>query len=89
MKNKIAIEPALSDVRNYLAERGYRVENLNLNEHSSWNLRSYGAIVVTGLNTNLSGIHDTETKAAVINADGLTPEEVAAQIDKRIPTAMG
>jgi hypothetical protein len=87
MKHKIAIEPELSNVKEYLTERGYNVENLKPDKHSSWNLRNYGAIVVTGLSTNLLGINDTQTKAVVINADGLTPEEVAAQIDRRVPSS--
>jgi hypothetical protein len=87
MKDKIAIEPALSNVKDYLTERGYNVENMNTDKHSAWSMRNYGAIIVTGLNTNLLGISDTETKAVIINADGLTPEEVAAQIDRRVPSS--
>jgi galactitol-specific phosphotransferase system IIB component len=76
---KIAIEPALTNVKDYLAGKGYDVESLNSNER--FDMNTYDAIVVTGLNTNLLGIHDTETKAVVINADGLTPPEVAKQLE--------
>jgi hypothetical protein len=76
---KIAIEPALTDVKDYLTGKGYEVECLNSNER--FDLNTYDAIVVTGLNTNLLGINDTETKAIVVNADGLTPPEVEKQID--------
>lgn len=80
MKGKIAIEPALSNVQSYLSEIGYNVESMNVN--GSVNLHGYDAIVVTGLNKDLAGIHDTGTKAAVINADGLTPQEVASELDR-------
>ena len=30
------------------------------------------------------GISDTETKAPVVNAKGLTPEEVKSQIEQRL-----
>jgi precorrin-6B methylase 1 len=80
MKGKIAIEPALSNVKSYLSGIGYNVENISA--AGSTNLRGYDAIVVTGLNKNLAGINDTETKAVVINADGLTPQEVARELDR-------
>jgi hypothetical protein len=80
MKGKIAIEPTLSNVKSYLSEIGYTVESMNVN--GTDNLTGYDAIVVTGLSKNLAGINDTNTKAAVINADGLTPQEVASQLDR-------
>jgi hypothetical protein len=80
MKGKIAIEPALTNVKNYLSGEGYTVESMNIG--GSVNLNGYDAVVVTGLNKNLAGIHDTDTKAIVINADGLTPQEVAQELDR-------
>jgi hypothetical protein len=80
MKGKIAIEPALSNVKNYLAGQGYTVDSMNFN--GGTNLRGYDAIVVTGLNTNLAGVHDADTRAVVINADGLTPQDVARELDR-------
>lgn len=80
MKGKIAIEPTLTNVKNYLTNEGYNVESMNIN--GSVNLSGYDAVVVTGLNTNLAGIHDTGTKAVVINADGRTPQEVARELDR-------
>lgn len=82
MKGKIAIEPTLTNVKEYLTGEGYDVESMNLDEHSSNNLNAYDAIVVTGLNTNLAGVQDTETKAVVISADGLTPPEVAKRLEE-------
>lgn len=79
MNRRIAIEPALSNVRNHLAGKGYTVENLNSNE-----MGSYDAIVITGLNNNLLGMSDTDSKAVVIDASGLTPEEVASEIDRSL-----
>ena len=75
MKGKIAIEPALSNVKSYLTENGYDVVSMTSD------LRGYDAIVVTGLSKNLLGIQDTETKAVVINADGLTPQEIANRLN--------
>lgn len=83
MEGKIAIEPKLTPVKEYLTKKGYQVESINLSDKPSKNLESYDAIVVTGLNSNTLGIQDTETKAVVINADGLTPEEVAKELERR------
>ena len=82
MNGKIAIEPNLTTFKSYLTEKGYNVESINLNESSN-NLEDFDAIVVTGLNTNILGVQDTETKAVIINADGLTPEEVAKELDHK------
>ena len=77
MKGKIAIEPALTTVKDYLSGKGYNVETMNPNGVSSNVLNGYDAIVVTGLSTNLLGIQDADYKAVVISAAGLTPPKVA------------
>ena len=81
MKGRIAIEPTLTDVKEYLAGEGYTVENVQLNDQNLNNLSAYDAVVVSGMNINLLGIQNTATKALVINADGLTPPEVAQRIN--------
>lgn len=78
MKGKIAVEPALTNVKSYLVQQGYAVESMS--EHSHKDLRGYDAVVVSGINQNLLGMQDTQTKAVVINADGLSPEEVAERL---------
>jgi len=85
MKGKIAVELALGNVKDYLTEIGYTVEcmpDLAVQPKNKW--RNYDAIVVSGLSQNLLGIQDTVTKAVVINADGLTPREVAARLSEQI-----
>ncbi len=82
MKRKIAIEPALGNVRDYLIDEGYDVQSMDLSGRSLNNLNQFDAIVVSGLSTNLLGMSDTDTKAVVINADGLTPPEVADRLDE-------
>ena len=80
MKGKIGIEHNLTPVKDYLSGKGYNVECINFDEQST-KLQSYDAIVVTGQNSNFLGVHDTKTCAVVINADGLTPEEVAKELE--------
>jgi hypothetical protein len=79
MNGRIAIEPTLSNVKDYLSGIGYTVETIDENKKTG-SLQDFDVIVVTGLSTNLLGMSGTRTKAPVINADGLTPEEVAGKI---------
>lgn len=81
MEGKIAVEQNLTPVKDYLTGKGYNVECINFNEQSPENLRKYDAIVVSGLNSNFLGFHDTKSSASVINADGLTPEDVARELE--------
>jgi len=82
MKGKIAVEKDLTPVKDYLSHKGYRVDCIDFNQQDSAKLKGYDAIVVTGLNSNVLGIEDTSTKSVVINADGLTPEQVASELEQ-------
>jgi hypothetical protein len=75
---KIAIDPSLSNIKEYLIKQGYIVENVNMNNIS--NLGSYDAYIVSGLSENYLGIQDTSTKAPVIRASGMTPEDILNQL---------
>lgn len=78
---RVAVEKSLSNVKSYLKEQGYSVENL---ENSKDKINSFDAIVVSGQNSNFLGMHDTSTKGSVIYAKGLTPEDVHRQLEKRM-----
>lgn len=80
---KIGIEEGLSNVADFLINKGHTVETLRglmLEDVSS--LKNLDAIVVSGLGANTIGYDDPEINAQVINADGLTPQEVENMIDK-------
>jgi len=78
--NIIAVEGSLTDVRDYLQQRGYKVEALGTGN----NLNKYSAIVITGQDSNMMGIEDTYTKAPIIDARGRSAEEIHDQIQKRL-----
>lgn len=83
--NKIGVEKGLSNIASYLNSQGFSVEILS--DEIGSNTTKYGnleAIVTSGLNSNMLGIHDTSTKIPVINADGMTQEEVKNEIQQRI-----
>jgi hypothetical protein len=81
---KIAIEPNLAPIREYLDEKGYKVESINIGNEYSKRFENYDAFIVTGQNINFLGINDTNTRAVVIDASGLTPEQVYHELQLRL-----
>lgn len=75
----IAIEEDLTPYSKALAGAGFRVIPLNENA-----LHRAQAIVVLGMDDNFMGIEDPLTKAPVINAAGLTAEEVLQEVKNRL-----
>lgn len=80
---KIAIESSLTPIRDYLVQRGYQVENVNPGTSSNVNLSGYDAFILTGTSSNFMGDQKTYTKAAVINASGMSPEDVYNALKKQ------
>lgn len=83
---KIAVERELGNICNYLKEKGYSVQELSKDmKYNSKELDKFDAVVLSGLSENVIGVQDTLTSIPVINADGLTEEQIKMQLDK-IPT---
>ena len=82
---KIGVERSLSNVREYLEKNNESAILLNGTEYQSKKgLNQFDAIVVSGLDSNFLGMHDTSTKVPVINAEGRTAEEVYREIKDRL-----
>jgi hypothetical protein len=79
MKQKIAVEPSLTPIAEFLSSRGYDVQKLSTGEK----LRNVDAYIITGMNKNLMGIGDTDTRAVVIDATGLTGQQVYQELQGR------
>ncbi|SHI44903.1 YkuS family protein [Lutispora thermophila] len=80
-KLKVGVEPSLSNVKRYLEENDINVKEFDSKKMSSaWNMNRYDAVVVSGADINIMGIQDVVGKAKVIDASGMTPEEVYNQI---------
>jgi predicted Rossmann-fold nucleotide-binding protein len=80
MNNKrVAIEANLSNVREYLSQQGYQCEELNAQNASA---QGYSAVVISGADQNIMGMANAQTNAQVINAHGMTPQEVAKRIQQ-------
>jgi galactitol-specific phosphotransferase system IIB component len=83
MNRKIAIEPNLTPIKELLTEKGYNVENIDYGQGTT-NNNNYDAFIVAGVETNFMGIQDTNSKAVVINAEGLTAEQVYQELQKEL-----
>lgn len=81
---KVGIEKGLRNVADYLSSEGYSVQELSgpIKENLS-RLGNLDVIVTSGLDTDMMGHSTTETRTPVVNADGLTPEEVKSLIDRQ------
>ncbi|KMY54150.1 hypothetical protein AC623_09565 [Bacillus sp. FJAT-27231] len=79
MKKRIAVEQSLTNVTQALREKGYDVVDLKTVE----DLKNCSACVITGIDSNIMGMQDTFTEAPVIEANGLSADEVCREIEER------
>jgi hypothetical protein len=83
-KRIIGIEENLTPVKEYLADKGYSVESVDISKEFTNKMEKYDALVVRGMNNNFLGINDTNTKAVVIDAKGMTAEQVYNELESRL-----
>lgn len=81
MRGIIAIEPGLTPFEDALVRDGYQV--VPLDQAGS---RDVDAVIVRGTDSNLGGQQTLRFRGPVIEASGLTPEEVRRQVDERMRT---
>lgn len=80
---KVAVQKGLSSIKNYLSEEGYTVKEFDNRKKNAGNfLDKYDAVVVTGENQDIMGAADTISSTPIIEANGMTGEEVKDQIEK-------
>lgn len=82
MVKKIAVQKGLTPVQEYLEDQGYTVETVEFDAFTKAQNEDYDAIVLTGMSKDFLGMQDTATDAPVIDATGMTPEEVFEQINQ-------
>lgn len=80
MNGKIGIEESLSDVENALKEKGYDVIKLKAMEDA----KGCDCCVVTGLDSNMLGVSNVVTEGSVIEASGLTADEICQIVEQKI-----
>ncbi|XJZ25798.1 YkuS family protein [Bacillota bacterium Lsc_1132] len=77
---KIGVEESLTNVQQALREKGYDVVELKQGSDA----QDCECCVVTGLDSNVMGMQDTMTKGSVIDANGLTADEVLQEVESRL-----
>ena len=83
-KVKVGIEQNLNNVIRHLEDNDIQVEILEgWKKESGRAMNKYDAVVVSGTDINLMGMQDTIGKTRVINASGMSPEEVYQEIINR------
>jgi hypothetical protein len=81
---KIAVQEGLDRVGRYLSDKGYEVDTIGFDAVTKATQNTYDAIVISGMSKDFMGISDTATRAPVIDASGMTEEEVYKQIQSRV-----
>lgn len=77
---KVGVEQSLTDVQDALQSRGYEVVQLKQESDA----QGCDCCVITGQDQNVMGIQNTITEGSVINAHGLTAEEICDQVEKKL-----
>jgi len=78
MNKRIALEPNLSNYRDQLQSAGYDIVSL---DGQNVNGQGLSAIVISGTDQNVMGIQDTTTKCPVINAHGMSPQDLVKRLE--------
>ncbi|HWK23645.1 MAG TPA: YkuS family protein [Ureibacillus sp.] len=78
MPNIIGVEQSLSNVEAALKAKGYEVIQLR----SEADAKNCDACVVTGQDDNVMGISDIAIKGSVIDASGLSADEICDRVEK-------
>lgn len=77
---KIGVEDSLTNIQQALRDKGYNVVELN----SGTSAQNCDCCIVNGLDTNIMGIQDVVSKGSVIEASGLSADEVIKQVENKM-----
>lgn len=77
---KIGVEESLKNVQQLLESKGYDIVELK----QSSDAEGCSACIVTGLDNNMMGIHTTSIDGPVIEASGLTADEVYEELENKL-----
>ncbi|MFD3446226.1 YkuS family protein [Microbacteriaceae bacterium 4G12] len=77
---KIGVEQSLTDVQEALQDKGYEIVQLR----SENDAKGCDCCVVTGLDTNVGGMSTTSIDGPVIEASGLTADEICQKVESKL-----
>lgn len=77
---KIGVEHSLTNISEALRGKGYDVVELK----QETDAKECDCCVVTGIDSNVMGMQDTQVQGSVIEANGLSADEVCQQVDQKL-----
>jgi Uncharacterised protein family (UPF0180) len=77
---KVGVEQSLTNIQQALREKGYDVVELKQESDA----QNCDCCVITGIDSNVMGMQDTLTKGSVIEANGLSADEVCSQVESKL-----
>ena len=78
--SKIGVEQSLTNVQQALRAKGYEIVELKQESDA----KGVDCCVVTGLDMDVLGIQNTSIKGSVIDAHGLSADEICQQVDEKV-----
>ena len=81
---RIAVESSLTSITNHLQQQGYQVEVLSSQQMAETTPTDYDVMVVSGLEKDVKSLEEKVQNCPVINAAGLTPDEVTNQVAQTV-----
>ncbi|NQD67826.1 YkuS family protein [Bacillus haikouensis] len=80
MARRIGVEESLQNVVQALREKGHDVVELKQESDA----QGCDCCVVTGIDSNVMGIQNAVTQGSVIEASGLSADQVCQQVESRL-----
>ncbi|PKM82941.1 MAG: hypothetical protein CVU89_02055 [Firmicutes bacterium HGW-Firmicutes-14] len=81
-RKRVAIENTMGNMRDYLSEKGYEVVQLDPHTQTGIELKNCDAVVIAGTDENLMGINSIKTESPVIDARGMSPQQVLNRLEE-------
>ncbi|WP_110927887.1 YkuS family protein [Bacillus massiliglaciei] len=78
--NRIGVEESLTNVQDALRQRGYDIVELKQESDA----KGLDCCVVTGLDSNMMGIQTASLQGSVIEASGMSADEVCEEVERKM-----
>jgi len=76
---RVGVEQSLSNISEALREKGYDVIDLKQQNDA----QGCDCCVISGIDSNVMGMQDAVTQGSVIEANGLSADEVCRQVEQK------
>ncbi|WP_404328900.1 YkuS family protein [Mesobacillus maritimus] len=76
---RVGVEESLSNISEALREKGYDVIDLKQQNDA----QGCDCCVISGIDSNVMGMQDAVTQGSVIEANGLSADEVCRQVEQK------